>query len=71
MDRHTCRKSVTLLVVLVLTTLTAGLAIGCGASGGGGSAAAGTAPKSGGSLTLAYQSEPTTLDPAIAYNIVD
>ena len=28
-------------------------------------------PKKGGSLTLAYQSEPTTLDPAIAWNIID
>lgn len=71
MNRQTCHTSVRLFVVLVSAVLSAGLAIGCGSSGGGGSAAAGTAPKSGGSLTLAYQSEPTTLDPAIAYNIVD
>jgi ABC-type transport system substrate-binding protein len=50
------------------------LAAGCGSSGSSGGSAAPTAagsPKMGGTLTLSYQSEPETLDPAIAWNVVD
>ena len=41
-------------------------------SSGGSSAAATTGtPKSGGTLTLSYLTEPSSLDPAIAYNVID
>ena len=46
----------------------------CGSTSttGGSSAAATTdTPKSGGTLTLSYLTEPSTLDPAIAYNVID
>ena len=70
------RASSTFLITLVLTVLVtlallvASVAAGCGSSSTSPTASA-EKPKAGGSLTLAYQSEPTTLDPAIAYNIVD
>ena len=55
------------------------IALGLAACGGssststGGSSAAATTgtPKSGGTLTLSYMTEPSTLDPAIAYNVID
>ena len=47
-------------------------AAGCGASAtparDGGSTAAG-APKAGGSISIAFQSEPVTLDPAISWDV--
>ena len=35
------------------------------------SASASGAPKQGGTLTLSYLSEPSSLDPAIAWNVID
>ena len=69
--RH--RATVRVVVVIAAASLIAvALAAGCG-GGSTSPAATGTAqtPKRGGTLTLAYQSEPTTLDPAIAWNIID
>jgi ABC-type transport system substrate-binding protein len=44
----------------------------CGGSAGGGATAAATvAPRKGGTLVVAYQSEPGTLDPAIAWNNIE
>jgi ABC-type transport system substrate-binding protein len=55
-----------LLVVLVVAVL--GLAA-CGSSsgGGGGGTTSGTTPQRGGTLVVAFQNEPQTLDPAIDF----
>jgi oligopeptide transport system substrate-binding protein len=60
-----------LLVALVVAALLA-LAAGCGSStsnsGSGGGTSSNT-PKMGGTLTAAYQGEPTGLDPAVAWEL--
>jgi oligopeptide transport system substrate-binding protein len=64
------RTHVTLFVLLLL--LAAGAtAAGCGGSSGdaGDTATAGASPKAGGSITIAFQSEPVTLDPAISWDV--
>ncbi len=71
------RRAVTVLFLtglLVAALAVAMAAAGCGSSGGSGGGATPSAagsPKTGGTLTLAYQSEPETLDPAIAWNVID
>ena len=65
-------------VVAVLTALLA-LSIGLAACGGatdegGGSSPTSSAsdtPKQGGTLTLSYLTEPSSLDPAVAWNVID
>ena len=59
-----------ILLVLVLL-LAAGAAAGCGGGDTGttGGAATGASPKSGGSISIAFQSEPVTLDPAISWDV--
>ena len=50
------------------------LALGLAACGGGSSTAstgAADTPQKGGTLTLAYLSEPSSLDPAVAWNVID
>ena len=75
MSHRSRRATGVLATVLVLAvTLAAGLAA-CGASsggssGGGASSSPGT-PKQGGTLTLSYLSEPSSLDPAVAWNVID
>lgn len=73
------RASTAVTVVLALVALLAlpvGLAA-CGAGAkdeGAGDAsptAASDAPRQGGTLTLAYFTEPSSLDPAIAWNVID
>jgi oligopeptide transport system substrate-binding protein len=69
MRMRTLRLAVGVVAAAILVAAAA-----CGGSGGGANNATTSAaetPKRGGSLTLAYQSEPTTLDPAIAWNIID
>jgi ABC-type transport system substrate-binding protein len=50
--------------------------VACGGSAGGGSSgstspsAAGT-PQQGGTMSLAYMTEPSSLDPAVAWNVID
>lgn len=58
-------------LVLVVALALAVAAAGCGTSGGGSTSATGSAgtPKQGGTLTVAFQGEPTGLDPAIAWEI--
>ena len=60
-----------MVVVLLLATAAVALAA-CGGgtvdTGGGGSS---DQPKQGGKLVAAYLTEPSSLDPAIAYNIID
>jgi ABC-type transport system substrate-binding protein len=70
------RTTATVVVVLAaLLALSLGLAA-CGGDAGGGtngsptSGGSGT-PKQGGTLTLSYLTEPSSLDPAIAWNVID
>jgi len=62
-------------MLAVALTLALGL-VACGGSSGGGSSgsqspsAAGT-PQQGGTMSLAYLSEPSSLDPAVAWNVID
>ena len=68
------RRAALAAAVLALgLILAAGLAA-CGATSDDGtssSASASGAPKQGGTLTLSYLSEPSSLDPAIAWNVID
>ncbi len=62
------------LTVALAVAAAAGLALAlaaCGEEGEEGGGAAGGEPKQGGSLTLSYLTEPSSLDPAIAYNVID
>ena len=65
-----CTHALLVLVVL-LATGAAATVVGCGGSSGGGdaTAAAGGTPKSGGAISIAFQSEPVTLDPAISWDV--
>jgi oligopeptide transport system substrate-binding protein len=59
-------------LVIVLATVAVGA--GCGSSGGGGTGTATNpsptgSPKYGGSLSIAFQTEPSSLDPAIAWEL--
>ena len=54
-------------VVLLAAAALAGCGGGTGSSGGG--SAAGGTPKAGGALTIAFQAEPVTLDPAISWDV--
>ena len=60
-------------VLAVLLALSLGLAAcGGGTSGGGGSpTSSSNTPTQGGTLTLSYLTEPSSLDPAIAWNVID
>jgi oligopeptide transport system substrate-binding protein len=64
------RTHVTLLVLILLLAAGA-VAAGCGGETGdtGGAATAGASPKAGGSINIAFQSEPVTLDPAISWDV--
>ncbi len=67
-QRHHFKWTV-LLLALAATGLVV-LAAGCGSSTTSSSATpAGTTPKYGGTLTAAYQGEPTGLDPAVAWEL--
>ena len=68
--RRHVRWVVPLLAVVAAVGVIA-LAAGCGSSTGGTSSAASTSttPKYGGTLTAAYQGEPTGLDPAVAWEL--
>jgi ABC-type transport system substrate-binding protein len=78
LDRGRCEmarsRHVTILAVAMLAMAGAAFASGCGGSttgaGGGSPAAAGT-PQRGGTFTIAYMSEPSSLDPAVAWNAID
>jgi ABC-type transport system substrate-binding protein len=56
-----------LQAVIVLTLAACGTSSQSGSTSG---ASAGT-PKQGGTITLTYQSEPSSLDPAVAWNVID
>ena len=60
-------------VVGLSATLVGQVLAACGSSSpsSSSSAAAGATPKKGGTLVFAWDSEPATLDPAIAWNLVD
>lgn len=69
------RSRQVIILIVVLAVVATAFASGCGGStgatsGGSPAAAAGT-PKRGGTLTLAYMSEPSSLDPAVAWNAID
>jgi peptide/nickel transport system substrate-binding protein/oligopeptide transport system substrate-binding protein len=57
-----------LAVALVIVAVTA--ACGGSASQNGSTSAASDSPRQGGSLTFAFQGEPSTLDPAVAWDII-
>ena len=72
MSRHPVKGRVAITAVVALTLL---LALALAACGGDGSSpsSGGTdsAPKQGGTMTLAYLTEPSSLDPAVAWNVID
>jgi oligopeptide transport system substrate-binding protein len=59
------------LLVLVLLLAAGAVAAGCGGETGdtGGAATAGASPKAGGTISIAFQAEPVTLDPAISWDV--
>ena len=66
------RRIHVILLVLVLLLSAGVAAAGCGGGGGTGAtggSTAGSAPKAGGSINIAFQSEPVTLDPAISWDV--
>ena len=72
-QKHHLRWKLPLLALLAVAVV-AVLAAGCGSStssssSGGSSSATGNTPKMGGTLTAAYQGEPTGLDPAVAWEL--
>jgi ABC-type transport system substrate-binding protein len=70
-QRHHFRWNA-LLLALVAAAGLALLVAGCGSSSSGGGTSSSTAnatPKMGGTLTAAYQGEPTGLDPAVAWEL--
>jgi oligopeptide transport system substrate-binding protein len=68
------RTAAAVVVVLAaLLALSLGLAA-CGGDTGGGTSSptsSSDSPKQGGTLTLSYLTEPSSLDPAIAWNVID
>ncbi len=73
MRRHHWGLVTSILVVVVVALAVVG--IGCGSSGGGGGTGTATnpsptgSPQYGGMLSIAFQTEPTTIDPAIAWDL--
>ena len=68
------RRAALAAAVLALGVILAVGLAACGATSDDGtssSASASGAPKQGGTLTLSYLSEPSSLDPAIAWNVID
>jgi len=66
------RRRLVVLLALVAVVAVVALAASCGSSsGGGGGASAGASgsPKSGGTLNVSFQGEPTGLDPAVAWEV--
>jgi oligopeptide transport system substrate-binding protein len=60
------------LTVLAALAVLAAAVAGCGGdtgSTGGGGSAAGASPKAGGTISIAFQAEPVTLDPAISWDV--
>ncbi|NLE23683.1 MAG: ABC transporter substrate-binding protein [Actinobacteria bacterium] len=73
MRRSIKRGAAAAAVLALALVLAVGLA-GCGSSDEGGSSptsASDDQPKQGGTLTLAYLTEPSSLDPAVAWNVID
>jgi len=75
MRRHSTKRSAaaTIAGAALVLALALGLAA-CGGSSGGGSTSPSSSsdqPKQGGTLTLSYLTEPSSLDPAIAWNVID
>ena len=75
MSRRRIRSYLSALA-LVVTALVALSLTACGGStggstGGGGASSSPGTPKQGGTLTLSYLSEPSSLDPAVAWNVID
>jgi ABC-type transport system substrate-binding protein len=69
--RRIHRRHALLVLVVLLAAGAAAAAVGCGGSSGstdGATGAAGT-PKSGGAITIAFEGEPVTLDPAISWDV--
>ena len=58
-------------LVLVLALGLAACGTTTGGGGGGSPSSSSDQPKQGGTLTLSYLTEPSSLDPAIAWNVID
>ncbi len=71
--RHARRIRLAHAFLVLAAVFAAGVAAGCGGesatSGDSGGAAAGGTPKAGGSITIAFEGEPVTLDPAISWDV--
>jgi len=62
------------IAALALTLMLAVALAACGSDSGGGDATTSPAsdtPQMGGTMTLAYLTEPSSLDPAVAWNVID
>ena len=76
MNRRDMQCSVSWVWAAVVIGLLSGTMLISACGGGGTSTSpnpsgASEAPKNGGSITMAYSTDPNTLDPAIAWNIID
>ena len=58
-------------VVVLALAVVAVTATGCGSKSTGKAGQSTGTPKKGGTITLSYYSEPSSLDPAIAWNLID
>ncbi len=69
------RLSVTIILVSLVALVTTAGSLGLAACGGKSSSVTSSpgvqTPKKGGSLVIAWNGEPASLDPAIAYNLID
>jgi peptide/nickel transport system substrate-binding protein/oligopeptide transport system substrate-binding protein len=71
MERRSNSRRTAAAVVVVLAAVLA-LSLGLAACGGGSSpSSSSNTPTQGGTLTLSYLTEPSSLDPAIAWNVID
>jgi len=76
MSPRKTRKSRTLAPALALALLLTLALAACGGSSGGGSSgsqspSSSDTPVQGGTMSLAYLTEPSSLDPAVAWNVID
>ena len=72
MSARVNHRRIGLVAVLALALALALALVACGGdSGGSSSSPAADTPQKGGTMTLAYLTEPSSLDPAVAWNVID
>jgi oligopeptide transport system substrate-binding protein len=64
------RRAIPALAAAALAVIVVVAAVACGGIEDGGTGPSGT-PELGGAMTLAYFSEPSSLDPAVGWNVID